>query len=219
MNDDLYNKEEQQFKDVIGVLKELPKIKSPDNFEYNLMTRIHNRKFDEKSLKENRYTVFGFLKPGIAVAVTAVILFFVIDYQQGEFDNPLISEPEKRAEIAKSDNPGKTSKEFIVSDNAVASISTDGQSGTVEENKSLRVVLHDNDVIAEENRSFPFPDRSVNLDNKLRDNNSPRSINDTRILAGTGTERVYFDGFYTGTAFSQRILDSLRNLDTLKRSK
>ena len=63
---------ENQYKDVIKLLKELPKIKAPDNFELNLMTRIHNKNFEVERDKPNQFTVWGFLKPAVVVTSMAV---------------------------------------------------------------------------------------------------------------------------------------------------
>ncbi len=220
MNQHFYNEEERQYKDVIEVLKELPRIKAPDNFEYNLMTRITNNNFKTSSLRENQFTLFGFLKPGLAVAATAILIFFVVNYQQSDTENPFFSAPEKRTEFTDSRDAGMTSKEFVVSENPAFSEKSSLPGETAGKNSSsLRVFVHQNDVVAEENKSFPFPDNSFDLDTKMQNDRNPRSANDTRVLAGTGSERVMFEGFYTGTPFSRIVQDTSVKRDTLRIKK
>jgi len=45
MKKDLYNSTNKEFNHVIKLLKELPKEQAPDNFEYNLLTKIKNKNF------------------------------------------------------------------------------------------------------------------------------------------------------------------------------
>ena len=78
----IYNTEDSKQTDLLKDLKALPKINAPENFEFNLMTRIQNKNF---GLVEDEKPTFNFIKvfaPSAAV-VTVIILFFVF-YPQGD---------------------------------------------------------------------------------------------------------------------------------------
>ena len=71
-----YN-EEKKYSKLVNDLKNLPHIKAPENFEFNLMTRIENKNFgDSKIPKTTSFNIFKFLAPS-AIVLTAFILFFI----------------------------------------------------------------------------------------------------------------------------------------------
>ncbi|MBN1300972.1 MAG: hypothetical protein JW995_07120 [Melioribacteraceae bacterium] len=215
MKNNFYNDGESQFKEIRGVLKQLPAIKAPDNFEYNLMTRIHNRNFGSKSIRESKYTVFGFLKPALTVLTSAVIIFFVVDYQTTEIEDPLLTEPRIRENSVNSGSSEKQNvKEFMVTDKNKNNKQLNNIS-SADNSNITRVVLGENDVISEEKLDFPFPDRSFDLDTRMRTESSVPANNATTVLAGTGANRIQFEGFYNRPQLSKKVVDSLKNIDSL----
>ena len=73
---ELYNREEQKFSNLLSDLKKLPKIEAPDNFEFNLMTRIENKNFGQVEEERPKFNLLKFLAPSAAVLAT-VLLFFI----------------------------------------------------------------------------------------------------------------------------------------------
>ncbi|NMB83090.1 MAG: hypothetical protein GYA14_14855, partial [Ignavibacteria bacterium] len=69
MGINIYNDEEKQFSKLIKDLKELPKVEAPDNFEFQLMTRIQNKNFGENPLPREKFNLVKFFAPS-AVVVT-----------------------------------------------------------------------------------------------------------------------------------------------------
>ncbi len=213
MSNNFYNEEESQFQELRAVLKELPKIKAEDNFEYNLMTRIHNKQFDSKLLKREKYSLFGFLKPAIAVGAAATLVFVITQNQTTEVENPFAAIPEVRSEVAENGSSVSTPKEFVVADNMnkpAENYASESVEGVIQ---TRRLILQDNDVITVAQEDFPFPDRSFNLDARMRsvDATTARD-NSSRVLAGTGDpNRIYFEGFFTGNQSAKKTIDSLRN--------
>ncbi|MCK5456047.1 MAG: hypothetical protein KAI45_02905, partial [Melioribacteraceae bacterium] len=67
---------EKEFEKLQTLLKELPKIEAPDNFEYNLMTRIQNKNFDIKSEKK-KSIFFWVYTPTFALVASVILVFFV----------------------------------------------------------------------------------------------------------------------------------------------
>ena len=82
------NKEEEKFSNLLSDLKKLPKIEAPENFEFNLMTRIQNRNFTPVEEERQKFNIFKFLAPSVAVLATAV-LFFIFYPQQKEIQTQL----------------------------------------------------------------------------------------------------------------------------------
>lgn len=72
----IYNENEEKESKLIKDLKELPKVKAPENFEYNLMTRIQNKNFGEPLTEKPKFNFIKFFAPS-AVVVTVVLLFFL----------------------------------------------------------------------------------------------------------------------------------------------
>ena len=71
----LHNEEEKEFEKIQNLLKDLPKVKAPDNFEFNLLTRIHNKNFDLKTEKKNN--LFRIYAPSFALAASVALVFFL----------------------------------------------------------------------------------------------------------------------------------------------
>ena len=81
MNKKLYNSNDEEHQHVIKLLRELPKEKAPDNFEYNLFTKIENKNFGLNT-KEPKFTLpLKFLIPATGVMLSAVFLFFVVVFK------------------------------------------------------------------------------------------------------------------------------------------
>jgi hypothetical protein len=94
------NEDELKYSQVIRSLKRLSKVKAPENFETDLMRRINSASFKEE--KENfwdRILIPSKIIPSAALAVTAVILFFVINVESEEFENPLLINPRIRENV------------------------------------------------------------------------------------------------------------------------
>jgi hypothetical protein len=213
MNKNFYNEEESQFQELRAVLKDLPKINADKNFEYNLMTRIHNKQFESKSLKKSHFTLFGFLKPALAVGVVAIISFIVIQNQNSEIENPFSIQPEIRSEGTAENNGDTAPNEFVVSEKVSRKSNNEVDK---EVSSPKRFIIQDNDVIAAANEEFPFPDNSFDLDSKLKSSVIKPNFYSRSTLAGSGninrnSNRVYFEGFYTGSNTTKKIIDSLRN--------
>jgi hypothetical protein len=94
------NEEELKYGQLIRSLKQLSKVKAPENFEKELLNKINSGKFEEE--KESfweRFLIPSKLIPSAAVVAAAVILFFVVNVQSDEFENPLLIKPRMREDI------------------------------------------------------------------------------------------------------------------------
>jgi hypothetical protein len=93
--------EEKKYEDVIKALKGLKKVNAPENFEADLKRRINSEKFSEKEQKSFWKNIFvpARLIPSLGLVAAAVIIFFVVDTNSEEMDNPFLIEPRVREDI------------------------------------------------------------------------------------------------------------------------
>lgn len=105
--------DDMKYQEVIKTLGQLQQIKAPSGFEADLMKRIDAESFqEERSFWQNIF-IPSRLVPAAALAVTALLLIFVLDNTGITPDNPLLTAPRQRGDVtlsAKSDNLSGTQK-------------------------------------------------------------------------------------------------------------
>ncbi len=100
----MVNKDEElKYKDVIDSLKSLQKVNAPANFETNLTRRINLLGSEKKESFWKRFFIPSKLIPAAALAVSAVILLFVLDTNNNDED-PLLINPRVRTDIISTDD-------------------------------------------------------------------------------------------------------------------
>jgi hypothetical protein len=100
----VHNDEENRYKQAVDVLKQLPKVNAPLNFETDLMRRINSGRFED-TIKESFWDILlspARLLPSAALAVLAAVLFFVVDTSSVEQADPLTLEPRIREDVTLS---------------------------------------------------------------------------------------------------------------------
>ncbi len=110
MDKNKHIEESNEFEKLRTLLKDLPKVGAPDNFEYNLMTRIHNKNFQIKSEKK-RNIFFWVYTPAFALAASAILIFFVITDNSVDNDNPWNSKPKLIPELQTSETSSVSSSQ------------------------------------------------------------------------------------------------------------
>jgi hypothetical protein len=93
--------DEKKYEDVIKALKGLKEVKAPANFEADLQRRISSEKFskeEKKSFWENIF-VPSRLIPSLGLVAVAVVIFFAVDTNSEEVDNPFLIEPRVREDV------------------------------------------------------------------------------------------------------------------------
>jgi hypothetical protein len=93
------NDDELKYKDVINTLKSLQEVKAPQNFQADLMRRINSERFEDKQSFWKKVFAPSRLIPSAALAVTAVILLFVVNITGDDIENPLLMEPKVRQDV------------------------------------------------------------------------------------------------------------------------
>jgi hypothetical protein len=93
--------DEKKYEDVIKALKALQEVKSPANFEADLQRRINAEKFAKKEKKSFWQNIFvpSRLIPSLGLVAAAVVIFFVVETNSEEMDNPFLIEPRVREDV------------------------------------------------------------------------------------------------------------------------
>ena len=204
MGKELYNNK-SNYENVSKILGELPKIGAPDNFEYNLMTKIQNKNFGDEGNTTSQKSKFSWIfAPASVVAVSIVIMFFVFDFQKVEPENLLMSEPQKRNELtAGLTNTDVESKKIVESSadlddselvmtskplaakekNEDSALADNAVGGSLAFNSEKRVIL-------------PFnANDAIDLDSYISDGRNSASMNSRGLTVGSGGAEPGFEGF------------------------
>jgi len=93
--------DEKKYEDVINALKGLQEVKAPANFEADLLRRINSEKFSKEEKKSFWQNIFvpAKLIPSLGLVAAAVVIFFVVDTNSEEMDNPFLIEPRVREDV------------------------------------------------------------------------------------------------------------------------
>ncbi len=99
--------DDMKYQDVINTLGQLQQVKAPAGFEADLMRRINSESIPEKRTFWQNIFIPSRLVPAAALAVTALLLIFVLNNNGVTPDNPLLTAPRERGNVtlsAKTDN-------------------------------------------------------------------------------------------------------------------
>jgi len=93
--------DEKKYEDVIKALKGLKEVKAPANFEADIQRRINQEKFSKEEKKGFWQNIFvpAKLIPSLGLVAVAVVMFFVVDTNSEEMDNPFLIEPRVREDV------------------------------------------------------------------------------------------------------------------------
>lgn len=93
--------DEKNYEDVIKALKGMQKVNAPENFEADLQRKINSEKYAKEEKKSFWQNIFvpSRLIPSLGLVATAVVIFFVVDTNSEEMDNPFLIEPRVREDV------------------------------------------------------------------------------------------------------------------------
>lgn len=93
--------EEKKYEDIIKSLNNLQEVKAPANFEADLQRRINSEKLSKGEKKNfwNNIFVPSKIIPSLGLVATAVLIFFVMESNSEEMDNPFLIEPKVREDV------------------------------------------------------------------------------------------------------------------------
>lgn len=212
-----YNEDDLKFSQLIKDLKELPQVKTEENFEYNLMMRIQNKNFG--NLMEEDKPQFGMIKLLIPSAVVSIIILLVLFLPNAEhqIDNPLMTDPPQIT----SNNELKDSQ--LLSAKAESSLSKSKRKNTGEKiiSENNQINGEANNIIANPKIKYPLNrNRSVSLDDYISGQN-PKNTNLQRgNVVRSGEDEYGFDGFLLPQELDQKTLQKYRRMiDSIKKAE
>lgn len=213
----IYNDSDNKHSNLIRDLKNLSKVNAPENFEFNLMTRIENKNFNLPEEERPRFSLIKFLAPS-AVVVTAVLLFFIFYPNGGQLNNtqqnqqPAVSQsvadnvPAANTQtsvkvVPKNETPAVTRRQITVDSFRDQSIRNQARANT------QPIPLQRN----------PY---SVSVDKYISgNNNTPTDLSQGNVVSG-GDQPMENDGFFFKQKMSQQTLKRYREIvDSLKKAQ
>ena len=93
------NEEEKTYKKLLDDLKNLPKVDAPKNFETELLRKINSSEPEKKESFWNKLLSPGKLAPAAVALASAAIIFFVVDINSEEMEDPLNIAPRFREDV------------------------------------------------------------------------------------------------------------------------
>lgn len=201
-----YNDEEQKYSKLIEDLRQLPRIKADDNFEYVLMTRIENGNFGNANQSERmQFGLIRFLAP-TAVVITVIILFVLFLPGEQNYEDPLRSEPQVIVSELNHQSTPLTQKKESPKENELQS---------QEDNYTDKIEGQEGNV-----RNYPIlPGRSVELDDYIAGKNYKRSNLLQGSVVKAGDEIPEFDGFFVRRNPNPEMIRKYRKMiDSLKKA-
>jgi hypothetical protein len=93
------NEEEKTYKKLLDDLKNLPKVDAPKNFETELLRKINSSELEKKESFWDKLLSPGKLAPAAVAIASAAIIFFIVDINSEEMEDPLNIAPRLREDI------------------------------------------------------------------------------------------------------------------------
>ena len=99
--------DEERYINVINLLKQLPKVTAPPDFESDLMMRINSGNFKEKYKVHwwDKLFLPSRLIPAAAFVLSIVAVFYFLNFKTVERENPFLAKPKIRETVSQA--PGK----------------------------------------------------------------------------------------------------------------
>ena len=116
--------DELRYKNVINILKQMPKVGTPQNFESDLMRRINSGNFSDK-YKFLWWEYFFFpsrLIPAAAIIISIFAVVYLLNFNSIDVDNPFLAQPQIRKSAMQ--DQGKYSLSPKTSEYAEASVNS-----------------------------------------------------------------------------------------------
>jgi hypothetical protein len=165
--------EEKKFENLINDLKNLRKINAPDNFEFNLQTRINNLSEKEPEIVKKKYR----LVTTIAFASVVVILFIISRPFAEDYEDPFQIQPQLREDlIAISENSNALPLNDIINDSFKESDSN-LQKGIASSKSNLPEKLNDiNSSSADNQVQFTISKKDLNFTRPVMNDEEIRQV-------------------------------------------
>ena len=94
--------EDQEFRNVINILKQLQQVKAPADFDADLMRRINSEKLHVRKTLWATIFIPSRMVPAAALAVTVILLIFVLNNSGITSEDPFSVIPRQRQDLSSS---------------------------------------------------------------------------------------------------------------------
>jgi hypothetical protein len=208
-----YNEEETKYSKLLNDLKSLPQIKAPENFEFNLMTRIENKNFGDSKLPKEKFNLIKFLAPS-ATVVAMFILFILFYPRTEEIKNEIAKQPsvaDTQTLIEKSIASQQIQKPQITKTEKKKTLASSNINGSLEVSNSSSANSKLKDFINSQ--------RSVSVDDYL----SGATVTNRNMQRGnvvkSGDDPIV-DGFFVEKQTDKQFIEKYRAaLDSLRKAQ
>lgn len=216
--DNFYNhNENNKQSDLIKDLKSLPKINAPENFEFNLMTRIQNKNFGIETNEKTKFSLFKFFAPSAAV-VTVIILFFIFYPKGDQIQNQIAIQKSVGDSQKVLSSVNEKSNEFASNKMAVRTLNTQGLQKKSVPEFSLSVSQNKIPPQISSQRAVSVDDYisgAKNSENNLQGGSTVNSGDlplNSSFLIEKKTDRETLEKYRDSLKKAQHIADSLKNV-------
>lgn len=217
MNKNVYNSNDSEYQHVIRLLKELPKEKAPDNFEYNLSVKIKNKNFGLNTKEQRVLFPWKIFMPATGVVAAALLVFFTFFSESETFENPFQLQPKLRTELSASLQ--KNTQNTLDNNNFISENDVIFKNKNVNKDETTKSPSKSKSIIASvenEKPNFPF-NNSTNLDEVITGDTEGK-ISNKASLAGRSDLQSSFNGFFIRNEVDKAYVEALKaRMDSLKK--
>ncbi len=196
MNEEKFT-DDNEFNELKKLLKDLPRVEAPDNFEFNLMTKIQNKSFEIKSEKKKSWLSWS-LTPAIAFATSVFLIFFIFSGREESSDDPWNTLPQLMEEkVAEVENPNIDKREV----------------DKPQLNKEIAKIRTSQNLATSNNvkKEFPFEEKtSINFDEYLQSDAEQSSDVGAQLAGSQDSKTSPFDGFFLRQRRDTQKMDSIK---------
>ncbi|MBN2572905.1 MAG: hypothetical protein JXA68_12310 [Ignavibacteriales bacterium] len=197
---------------VTDLLKQLPEEKAPSDFEFKLMTKIHNKNFEVKSEQSQKKFNWVWV-PAAATISTIIILFTIVSDNSNDKQNALMDEPPAINNTLSDEKSPELNKDIEIYSETV--VENDEMKETEEKSvassNNYRVVIKPNDVVEKETVDLPYKNnKGIELDDFITNNGLEKGIDNNRNLRNVSDGEFNFDGFYLQSTTDPIELEKLK---------
>ncbi len=225
MSKNRYNFNENEFEQIKKLLKELPKEKAADNFEYNLMVKINNGNFEKVRSGKDSFPLWKIFVPAAGIVTAVLLFFFLFNVTEENSENPFHIPPKLRTEISGNLTVPLEATKKVFGLNKITN-----QDVVIIESPKIdkkKAALPNTKIQKRHSRhqgmaALPFKlTNSTNLDVAVNSKKSMsrNNINNRATLAGMGnTSNSRFYGFYIGEEIDRKDVEAMKaRIDSIKR--
>ena len=209
----IYNENKNNYSQMIKDLQNLPKVETPENFEYNLMTRIKNKNFGIIEEEKQSFNWIKFLAPS-AIVVTAIILLFVFLPASQQINNPLLNSVQNvdgQSILSNNNETGSNAAKNNALQNKNSAALNSSTVTSSSPSKSINRI--------DKNFALSSSRPGVSLDDYISGSSHQRDMLRGNIVNG-GNELTPNDGFFISEKSDQNTLNKYRaQLDSLRKAQ